>query len=68
MPNFEILFFEMLNHFLHFSYLIGKTMPKLLVIYGIEDGLYDLDDKYENLRLSRPKNYYQHGKKAPKCP
>ena len=28
-PDFEISFFELPNHFLHF-----KTMPKLLVTYG----------------------------------
>ena len=35
LPDFEILFFELTNHFLHFIWLLDKTMPKLLVTYGI---------------------------------
>ena len=35
LPNFEILFFELPNHFLHFNWLLGKPVPKLLVTYGI---------------------------------
>ena len=35
LPNFEILFFELPNHFLHFNELLGKTMPKLLGTYGM---------------------------------
>ena len=34
LPDFEILFFELPNHFLHFSWLLGKSVPKLLVTYG----------------------------------
>ena len=30
-----MLLFEQPNHFLHFNQLLGKTMPKLLVTYGI---------------------------------
>ena len=33
-PEFEILFFEMLNHFFHCNQLQGKTVPKLLVTYS----------------------------------
>lgn len=33
-PNFELLFCELPNHFLHFKYLLGKTMSKLLITYG----------------------------------
>ena len=35
LPNFEILFFELPNHFLHFNKSLGKKVPKLLVTYGI---------------------------------
>ena len=34
LPDFEIYFFELPNHFLHFIWLLGKTMLKLLVTYG----------------------------------
>ena len=33
-PNFEILFFELPKHFLHFKKLLGKIVSKLLVTYG----------------------------------
>ena len=35
LPNFEILFLKLPNHFLHFNELLGKTVPKLLVTYGM---------------------------------
>ena len=34
MPDFKMLFLKLPNHFLHFNWLLGKTMPKLLVTYG----------------------------------
>ena len=36
LPDFEILFFALPNHFLHFNWLLGKTIPKLLVTYGMK--------------------------------
>jgi len=35
LPNFEILFFKLPNHFLHFNKLLVKRVPKLLVTYGM---------------------------------
>ena len=32
------------NHFLHFNYLLGKTVPKMLVTYGIQVSSSEVQD------------------------